>query len=190
MSLQKPDEDNMNPSHSETTQQSLEMKKERATRKQQKRVDIDAILNLMSKEIRGKLLIPNVHMDAIYIRSLFSGPDRALIGRNRHDDALQVVAYFSLPVRTIVKKKAWLFDCTSVEKNCASKEGAAALCSWIELASMLSQFRIVSVAAAIEFRTSCCSGRCCSVAGKTFSIANPASETFGRPTCQITHLTF
>ena len=100
MSLQKPDEDNMNPSHSETTQQSLEMKKERATRKKQKRVDIDAILNLMSKEIRGKLLIPNVHMDAIYIRSLFSGPDRALIGRNRHDDALQVVAYFSLPVRT------------------------------------------------------------------------------------------
>ena len=80
MSLQKPDEDNMNPSHSETTQQSLEMKKERATRKQQKRVDIDAILNLMSKEIRGKLLIPNVHMDAIYIRSLFSGSDRALIG--------------------------------------------------------------------------------------------------------------
>ena len=73
MSLQKPDEDNMNPSHSETTQQSLEMKKERATRKKQKRVDIDAILNLMSKEIRGKLLIPNVHMDAIYIRSLFSG---------------------------------------------------------------------------------------------------------------------
>ena len=67
MSLQKPGEDNMNPSHSETTQQSLEMKKERATRKQQKRVDIDAILNLMSKEIRGKLLIPNVHMDAIYI---------------------------------------------------------------------------------------------------------------------------
>ena len=125
MSLQKPDEDNMNPSHSETTQQSLEMKKERATRKQQKRVDIDAILNLMSKEIRGKLLIPNVHMDAIYIRSLFSGPDRALIGRNRQDDALQVVAYFSLPVRTIVKKKAWLFDCTSVQKNCASKEGAA-----------------------------------------------------------------
>ena len=52
MSLQKADEDNMNPSHSETTQQSLEMKKERATRKQQKRVDIDAILNLMSKEIR------------------------------------------------------------------------------------------------------------------------------------------
>ena len=78
------------------------MKKERATRKKQKRVDIDAILNLMSKEIRGKLLIPNVHMDAIYIRSLFSGPDRALIGRNRQDDALQVVAYFSLPVRTIV----------------------------------------------------------------------------------------
>ena len=64
MSLQKPDEDNMNPSHSETTQQSLEMKKERATRKQQKRVDIDAILNLMSKEIRGKLLIPNMHMNA------------------------------------------------------------------------------------------------------------------------------
>ena len=82
------------------------MKKERATRKKQKRVDIDAILNLMSKEIRGKLLIPNVHMDAIYIRSLFSGPDRALIGRNRHDDALQVVAYFSLPVRTIVKKQS------------------------------------------------------------------------------------
>ena len=44
----------------------------------------------MLKEIRGKLFTPNVHMDAIYIRSLFSGPDRALIGRNRHDDALQV----------------------------------------------------------------------------------------------------
>ena len=37
--LKKPAEDNMNPSHSETTQQSLEMKKERATRKKHKRVD-------------------------------------------------------------------------------------------------------------------------------------------------------
>ena len=33
---------------------------------------IDAILNLMPKEIRGKLFTPNVHMDAIYIRSLFA----------------------------------------------------------------------------------------------------------------------
>ena len=41
---------------------------------------IDAILNLMPKEIRGKLFTPNVHMDAIYIRSLFSASDRALIG--------------------------------------------------------------------------------------------------------------
>ena len=38
--LKKPAEDNMNPSHSETTQQSLEMKKERATRKKHKRVDM------------------------------------------------------------------------------------------------------------------------------------------------------
>ena len=38
------------------------------------------ILNLMPKEIRGKLFTPNVHMDAIYIRSLFSASDRALIG--------------------------------------------------------------------------------------------------------------
>ena len=61
MSLQKLDEDNMNPSHSETTQQSLEMKKERVTR------------NKRASGYRcGKLLIPNVHMDAIYIRSLFS----------------------------------------------------------------------------------------------------------------------
>ena len=41
---------------------------------------IDAILSLMPKKIRGKLLTPNVHMDAIYIRSLFSASDRALIG--------------------------------------------------------------------------------------------------------------
>ena len=41
---------------------------------------IDAILNLMPKEIRGKLFTPNVHMDAIHIRSLFLGSDLALIG--------------------------------------------------------------------------------------------------------------
>ena len=73
----------------------------------------------MPKEIRGKLFIPNVHMDAIYIQSLFSGSDRALIGRNHDDDALQVdsqgkqvtyAASLSIlsrrgPVRAIVKKK-------------------------------------------------------------------------------------
>ena len=41
---------------------------------------IDAILNLMPKAIRGKLFTPNVHMDAIHIRSLFWGPVQALIG--------------------------------------------------------------------------------------------------------------
>ena len=41
---------------------------------------IDVILNLMPKAIRGKLFTPNVHMDAIHIRSLFSRSDRALIG--------------------------------------------------------------------------------------------------------------
>ena len=41
---------------------------------------IDAILSLMLKEIRGKLFAPNVHKDAIYIQSLFSASDRALIG--------------------------------------------------------------------------------------------------------------
>ena len=82
----------------------------------------------MSKEIRRKLLIPNVHMDA----RLFSGPDRALIGRNRHDEALQVVAYFSLPVRTIVKKQSMalrLHICTKelrFERGCSLAAAAAA----------------------------------------------------------------
>ena len=52
----------------------------------------------MPKEIRGKLFTPNVHMDAIYIRSLFSGSDRALIGSqpSRRCDALQVDSRESL----------------------------------------------------------------------------------------------
>ena len=52
------------------------------------------------------------------------------------------------------------------------------LCSWIELASLLSQFRIFSVSVVIE-------SRCCCVAGKFSDIADAASEIFGRPTCQI-----
>ena len=35
-------------------------------------IKLGEILNLMPKEIRGKLFTPNVHMDAIYIRSLFA----------------------------------------------------------------------------------------------------------------------
>ena len=80
----------------------------------------------MPKEIRGKLFTPNVHMDALHKRSLFSGADRALIefklcacsrtsfrmlcvivevdslmaiiidraliGSDRHDDAIAIVA--------------------------------------------------------------------------------------------------
>ena len=61
-----------------------------------------------------------------------------------------------------------------------------ALCSWIEVASTLSQFRIVSVSLAIDSRTSSGSGRGCSVAGKLLSMtANLAVETFGRPNSQI-----
>ena len=62
-------------------------------------------------------------------------------------------------------------------RACSWYSGAA-LCSWIELANMLSHFRIVSVAFSIE---ACC----CSVAGKPSSIANLASEISGRPVCQI-----